>query len=269
MQPLLRVLAVFAAALILLACSGDDGSLPSSPSPSPEPEASPTTPPRQGPQADGPTGPGPRPGASCPVDPAACEFARRLLPLVQSGDLDGLIALAEPVAATCGGNPGFGGPSAALCAAAAPGEVRSGYWDVQAGEGLVVTESEWRRTLTRWLASIRSAQGSDVYGDGALKIGSISCARFEGQPAGVCDTGTVRVHLTFINAHDADPASGTGLPGQRTSFHFTLHRNQSGELRIEGSGTVVPPNTVLLGFEIEGIDQAGRKVVIQHYPWTP
>ena len=66
-----------------------------------------------------------------------------------------------------------------------------------------------------------------------------------------------------------DPARGTGLPGQRVSFHFAAHRTAAGELRIEGIGTVVPPNTVLLPFEIDAVDRDGKAVVIQHYPWTP
>jgi hypothetical protein len=202
------------------------------------------------------------------VEQNICDFARRLLPLVDQGNLDGIVALAEPVSATCPAG-GLGGPSAALCAGAAPGEVRRGYWEVQAGEGLVVTESEWRRTLTRWFASIRVAQGSDAYGPGQLRIGAISCARDRGEPSGRCGSEAVRIHLTFINSPSLDPSQGTGLPGQRISFHFAAHRNAAGDLKVEGSGTIVPPNTVLLPFEIDAVDAGGKLLVIQYYPWTP
>jgi hypothetical protein len=182
--------------------------------------------------------------------------------------VDGIIALAEPVGATCPAG-GLGGPSAALCAGAAAGEVRRGYWDVQAGEGLVVTEAEWRRTLSRWFASIRAAQGSDAYGPGALRIGAISCGRDRGEPSGRCGSETVRIHFTFVNSPAMDPSQGTGLPGQRISFHVAAHRNAAGDLKIEGSGTIVPPNTVLLPFEIDAVYASGRQFVMQFYPWAP
>jgi hypothetical protein len=178
------------------------------------------------------------------------------------------VALAEPVGATCPAG-GLGGPSAALCASAAPGEVRRGYWDAQAGEGLVVTEAEWRRTLTRWFASIRVAEGSDVYGPGKLRIGAISCARNRSDPSGRCGNETIRIHFTFINSPAIDPSQGTGLPGRRVSFHFTAHRSSAGDLRLEGVGTVVPPNTVLLPFEVDAVDASGNQFITQYYPWRP
>jgi hypothetical protein len=278
--------AVFAAAtsLALLACSGDnptppvstapiqppqDGSATVAPEPTDAPEPTPTLS-RQGPTGDGPTGPGPLPGGPCPVEQDICDFARRLLPLVEQGNAGAILALTEPVASTCPVTPiGFGGPSVELCAGAAPGTVVRGYWDVQAGEGLVVTEAEWRRTLTRWFAGIRTAQGSDAYGPGQLRIGAISCARNRSEPSGRCGSEMVRIHFTFINSPSLDPSQGTGLPGQRVSFHFTAHRGAAGELRLEGSGTVVPPNTVLLAFENDAVDASGRQFIVQYYPWTP
>jgi hypothetical protein len=75
--------------------------------------------------------------------------------------------------------------------------------------------------------------------------------------------------MTFINSPSLDPASGTGLPGQRTSFSFVSHRNAAGELKLEGSGTTVPPNTVLLAWSVAAVDAGGRQVGIEYYPWTP
>jgi hypothetical protein len=148
------------------------------------------------------------------------------------------------------------------------GEIRRGYWDVQGGEGLIVTEAEWRRTLQRWLGAIRAAQGSDAFGDGRLRIGAISCGRNPQMPAGTCQTVS-RVQFTFINAQSADVAQGTGLPGQRTTFHIAIHRGGSGEYRVEGSGTIVPPNSALEDLRLDAIDADGKPFLIQYYPWTP
>jgi hypothetical protein len=260
------VIVTFLVSVFFIACSGESDT-PPSPTPPGQVEPSPTPPPRQGPQTDGPTGPGPQPGRPCPVERDICDFAVRLLDLTSSGNLDGLVALTDPVPATCPA-AGLGGPSAALCAGAAPGEMRRGYWDFQAGEGLVVTEAEWRRTIGRWLASIRGAQGSDVYGPGGLRIGGVSCPRDTTQPAGVCSPAGIRVNLTFINPPTLDPSMGTGLPGQRTSFSFTLHRTAAG-LKVEGFGTIVPPNTVLLAWSVDAVEANGKAMIIEYYPWTP
>ena len=268
------LLAVFAAAtsLALLACGGDNPPAEPQPSsPAPEVQVPPSpTPSRQGPTADGPTGPGPRPGGPCPVEQDICDFARRLLPLVEQGNADAILALTEPVASTCPVTPiGFGGPSMELCVGAAPGKVVRGYWDTQGGEGVIVTEAEWRRTLSRWFASIRAAQGSDIYGSGQLRIGAISCAHLPAEPPGRCGQSDVRVQFTFINSPATDFADGTGIPGQRTSFHFAMHRSPSGDLKIDGFGNVVPPNTVLLRFAQNAVDRDGKPLVLEYYPWTP
>jgi hypothetical protein len=31
----------------------------------------------------------------------------------------------------------------------------------------------------------------------------------------------------------------------------------------------VPPNAILLPFEIDAVDASGKQFVIQYYPWTP
>ena len=268
----LALLAVFG--VWIAGCRGDSEQRPGSAAPEPgvtrppTPDVGSSPPPGPGQPSDGPTGPGPESGRPCPVDQAVCDLAERLVSLMEQGNLDAILALAEPVPATCPSG-GLGGPSAALCTGAASGELRFGYWDVQAGEGLIVTEAEWRRTLDRWIAGIAVAQGSDVYGPGGLRIGAISCARDAAQPSGVCRAEEIRSHLTFINSPATDPASGIGLPGQRISFHFTLRLTPTGESRIEGFGTVVPPNSVLLPFEIEAVLREGGPVVVEYYPWTP
>lgn len=268
-----RLLAVAVVTLSLLAaCSGDDD-VPGGPAPSPttgtvsSPNATPTLPPLAAP-ADGPTGPGPTAGAPCPVDQATCDLARQVLFAIQAGDVDAFMRMAEPVEATCPSR-GFGGPSPALCQGASEGERRRGYWDIQGGEGLIVPEADFRRTLQRWFESIRAASGSDVYGPGQVRIGSISCARRPLDPPGSCSAGMRRMHFTFINPPNLDPARGTGLPGQRTSFHVSLPEGSGGQLRIDGFGSVVPPNTVLLAFRQEFRLQDGQPVILQYYPWMP
>jgi hypothetical protein len=202
------------------------------------------------------------------VEQTVCDFARQLLLPLQQGNIDGLLALSEPIAATCP-SAGFGGPSPALCAGAVPGEVRHGYRDVQGGEGLIVTEAEWRRTLARWTAGIAAAQGSDVYGAGRLRIGGVSCGRALNTPSGRCEEDDVRIQFTFINSPAASVEQGTGIPGRRVSFHVALKRGPADQFKVIGSGTVVPPNTVLLDWEIEVSDASGRRLVVQYYPWTP
>jgi hypothetical protein len=178
------------------------------------------------------------------------------------------MALSEAVPATCP-SQGFGGPSPALCDGAAPGEVRLGYWDVQAGEGLIVTEAELRATLERRLLALSGAAGSDVYGTGELRVGALSCARAPGAPQGSCDQGWLRVHLTYISPASLDASQGTGIPGERTSFHVSLHRDSTGELKLDGIGTIVPPNSVLQPMQIEAYADDGELVTLQFYPWTP
>jgi hypothetical protein len=272
-MPLVRFLAVGVLTLSLLtACSTDDDG-PAGPPPSPTsgsaspPNTTPTLPPLGAP-GDAPTGPGPTAGAPCPVDQATCDFARQVLSALQAGDADAFMRMAEPVEATCPSR-GFGGPSPSLCQGAREGETRRGYWDIQGGEGLIVPEADFRRTLQRWFESISAASGSDVYGSGQVRIGSISCARRSSDPPGSCSAGMRRVHFTFINPPNLDPARGTGLPGQRTSFHVSLHEGPGGQLRIDGFGSVVPPNTVLLAFRQEFRLQEGQPVTLQYYPWTP
>ena len=231
---------------------------------SPAGSAAPTPP--LGPPGSEPTGPGPQPGRPCPIDQRVCAMAVTLLPVLSNGQIDALVAMSEPVAATCPSAGFVASPS--LCQGAAAGEVRRGYWAVQGGEGLLVPEEEWRRTLQGWSESIRQASGNDVYGPGSLRVGSVTCSRPQGPPSGQC-TGEMRINFTFINAPNLDPSRGTGIPGQRITFHISLHAVADGSLKVDGFGNVVPPNSVLLSSREEYAAPDGRNMVIEYYPWTP
>jgi hypothetical protein len=264
--------------LLLSACSSASPSpeatataqaeTPGALTPAATPSGGPAAPtPPLGPPGSDPTGPGPQPGRPCPIDQRVCAMAVTLLPVLSNGQIDALVAMSEPVAATCPSS-GFGIPSPSLCQGAAAGEVRPGYWAVQGGEGLIVPEEDWRRTLQRWSESIRQASGNDVYGPGALRVGSVSCSRPQGPPSGQC-IGEMRINFTFINAPSLDPTRGTGIPGQRTTFHISLHAVADGSLKVDGFGNVVPPNSVLLSFRSEYAAADGRNMVVEYYPWTP
>ena len=214
--------------------------------------------------ADGPTGPGPQPGLACPVAAVLCEFAVQLEAAFEAGDVDAFLSLAQPVNATCTGQPASG-TTPALCEAAAPGELRDGYWALQGGEGLVVTEAELRGGLARWFDAIaRHSEATDAYGPGDLRIGSISCTRGLDQAGGVCIGNSLQVHFTFINPPDAQ---GTGLPGQRISFHVSASV-VDGVPKANGFGTIVPPNSALVAKVIQVQDGTGNPLLVEVYPWT-
>jgi hypothetical protein len=267
-QRLVRLLPLpFACGAILLAaCVGADNAPTASPTPSAVPSSAPTTA-APTPIASTPTvtPPSPEP-VQCPVDSSICEFAISLQALLAAGDLDGLLERAAPVAATCPGG-GIGGPSPRLCAGATSGEQREGYWDVQAGEGLVVSEDEFRAALGRWLAAIGSADGNDERGVGELQLGAVSCTREPDARSGDCLASGIRAHYTFVNSTGADPAQGTGLPGERTTFHLSVRR-VSDELRVDGVGTIVPPNAALDALTINAVTPEGNPALIEFYPWA-
>ena len=276
MKTLLPLLVLLALAAVACGNDGDNDSAgptpttlapPTATQPSGNNPGPPTATPPRGAPADGPSSAGPQPGRPCPVEQRVCAMASTLLPILSNGQVDALVAMSEPVPATCP-SAGLGGPSPSLCQGAAAGEVRRGFWDVQAGEGLIVPEADWRRTLQRWTESIGQAAGNDVYGPGALRVGSISCARPAGTPGGQC-SADIRIHFTFINAPSLDPSRGTGLPGQRTSLHVSLHAAADGSLKVDGFGNIVPPNTVLLSFWNEYAGSDGRNMVVEYYAWTP
>ena len=214
---------------------------------------------------DTPTQPGPVPGVACPVAVALCEFAVQMESVFATGNADAFFAAANPVGGTCTGVENLGGPSAGLCAGAAPNEVRYGYWAIQGGESLIVTEAELRDAMQRWFDSISRAGGaSDAYGSGELKTGSISCTRRPERPSGDCIGNSIQVHFTFINP---EAVNGTGLPGQRISFHVSASV-VDGAVRANGFGTVVPPNRVLSSDLIDVTDSNGNPLLVEIYPWT-
>lgn len=264
-QPLLLLLC--AAAWFVAACSSGGSA-------NPEPTAtfeatataeaapSPTQPANIG---DNPTQPGPIPGVACPVAVVICEFAVQMETIFEAGDADAFFAAANPVGGICTGDEALGGPSAALCEGAAPSETRFGYWAIQGGESLIVTEAELRGAMQRWFSSIaRAGGGSDVYGSGELKIGSISCTRKPERPSGDCIGNSIQVHMTFINPEMVD---GTGMPGQRITFHVSASV-VDGAVRANGFGTVVPPNRVLMPSLINVTDSTGNPLLLEIYPWT-
>ena len=194
-----------------------------------------------------------------------CEFAVQLEAAIEAGDADAFFALAQPVAAVCAGQPGSGAASAALCEGATSNERREGYWALQGGEGLIVTEAELRGGLAVWFDAIaRHSEASDVYGPGELRIGSISCTRRPEQSSGVCIGNSIQVHFTFINPQAAE---GTGIPGQRISFHVSASV-VDGAPRANGFGTVVPPNSVLVPRVFDVRDSTGNPLLAEVYPWT-
>jgi hypothetical protein len=255
------IAAVFSMGLI--ACSdGPDNPAPTATAPAGTIEA-PTRPPAV---TTVPATATPVPVPPCPVELAICTFALGLLPLLDAGDADALLRLAEPVEATCP-SAGLGGPSPSLCAGASTGEKRSGYWDVQAGEGLIVPEADVRRTLDRWFTSIEAATGNDGWGPGELRIGAIACSRALGAAKGQCDGQQVDVIFTFINSPDTPFERGTGLPGQRTTFF--VRASGSGDLKVNGFGTTVPPNAFLDSLVLSAVGNDGRPYTLESYPWKP
>jgi hypothetical protein len=261
------MLCLAAALFFQTACSdsGADTSRVDTPTPTQVAEATP-------PPVPSPTLPpglvAPEPGLPCPIQASVCEFAIRLFPIIAAGDVDAFLALTEPVPVVCRGTRGIGGPSAALCADAAIDETRFGYWDTRAGEGLAVTEAEFRSKLERWFNLIPQARGEDEYGPGALRVGSVACARLHSEPAGVCGKGWLLVHFTLISPA-ADPSQGVGIPGERTTFHVSLHEGADGELRINGFGQSVPSNATLEAFSLDAQTDTGEIVLLEFYPWTP
>ncbi len=206
------------------------------------------------------------PGPACPVDATSCDFAKMLLPILDSGDAETLLRLAEPVETTCP-SAGLGGPSPSLCAGAVAGEKRAGYWDVQAGEGLIVPEADLRRTLERWFLSIDAAGGSDAWGPGELRIGAIACSRALGAASRQCDGQQVDMLFTFINSPQTPLERGTGLPGQRTTFF--VRASAIGGLKVQGFGTSVPPNGFLESLVLSSVGNDGRPYTRESYPWKP
>jgi hypothetical protein len=262
----LLLVSVACGASLLAACIGAGDAPTASPTPSAVPTEAPTTAvPTVVTSTSTATPSSPEP-VRCPVDSSICEFAISLQALLAAGDLDGLLERTAPVTAICPAGD-LGGPSPRLCEGAASGEQREGYWDVQAGEGLVVSEDELRVSLGRWLAAIASAGGRDERGDGQLQLGAVSCNREPAAPSGDCFPSGIRAHYTFITSTDADPAQGTGLPGERITFHLSVRRVSDG-LRIDGVGTIVPPNAALEGVTVEAITAEGDPAVVEFYPWA-
>lgn len=207
----------------------------------------------------------PLPGAACPVPVAVCQFAADMERILETGDADAFFAAARPVMATCAAEPARN-MTAAVCAGAAPGDTRPGYWALQGGEGLIVTEAELRGGLVRWFDAIaRASTISDGYGPGELRVGSVSCTRRADQPSGVCLGNSIQAHFTFINPQEN--VSGTGTAGERISFHVSASVIDN-VLYANGIGTVVPPNSVLSASTINIQDGQGNPMLVEVYPWT-
>jgi hypothetical protein len=192
-----------------------------------------------------------------------CEFAVQLEAALEAGNADALFAMGAPVTVECSTTSAA---SVVLCEGAVAGEQRQGYWVLQGGEGLVVAETELRGGLAPWFDAIaRHGETADVYGPGELRVGSISCTRKPDQPKGTCLGNSLQVHFTFINPQQVQ---STGLPGQRITFHVSASV-VDGVPKVNGFGTVVPPNSVLLPDVIELSDTAGNPLLAEVYPWTP
>ncbi len=247
--------------LLVAACGGGTSATPE-PSPTavePTPEATTAA------ASDVPTKPGPEPGVACPVAVAICQFAVDMETIVKTGDIDAFFADATMVTATCSGEATTPGTSPGLCEGAAANEVREGYWALQGGEALVVTESELRAAMARWFDSVARAGGtSDSYGPGEMRIGAISCTRRPEANSGDCIGNSIQVHFTFINP---ETVNGTGTPGQRITFHISAGV-VDGVPRANGLGTVSPPNRTLTPSVINIQDGQGNPLLVEVYPWT-
>jgi hypothetical protein len=272
--PLMVLVLMIVAAVvagIVLASAGSDGPSTAQPPPidtrtAPPGSGAPTPLPRGAP-ADGPTRAGPAPGSACPVQTDICDFAVQVMSLIQAKDLNGLLNIAEPVQANCPepGTGGFGGPSAELCRGATTGEARMGYWEVQAGEGLIVPEARFREAVQAWLDRANSpATERDLYGGPQARIGSIACYRDLSKRQGTCGDEVVHVIITFVSPE----VTGPGSTPHRTAFYISAHRDSAGALRIEGIGQSVPPNAMLLAFQTESVVN-GNPGIFAYYPWTP
>ena len=242
---------------------------------------------------DEPTGPGPVPGGPCPVQQDICDFAVAILAIAEAGDVDAFIAVSEPRTYVCGPpdqidemgglvcNPTPEGEKAREGAGAPEGTRRPAFMEMQGGEGVLATESMFRGAARRWFDSMASASTArDIYGPGEPRIGVVSCVRSATQPAGTCGAEIIRVEITFINPPDLPTDRGTGFPGQRITFHISFHRDSSGALKVDGMGTVAPPNSVLVASPSErsftfepGFFEATFYGILSGisaaYPWTP
>jgi len=221
--------------------------------------------------ADDPAGPGPIPGEPCPVEPDVCEFAVLVTSLIEAGDGDALFALGSAVPGRCpaaGRFGGFGGPTIELCAGAAEGDIAYGYWVVQAGEGVLDTQSSFLNRIRFWLdASTSALVGPDSYGPGAARVGSIACTRAVDAPPGTCDGNWIDLNVTLILAESAPP--GSGAPGHRATFFLRTRREGDGTLVINGIGNSVPPNAILQSLLLNAATDSGEQVLLESYPWTP
>jgi hypothetical protein len=185
--------------------------------------------------------------------------------VITANDVDGFFARATPVNVACSGEATTRGASVALCKDAAASEVRQGFWALQGNSGLVVSEAELRDAVRRWFdAASRAGGTTDVYGPGAVQVGSVSCTRRADQAQGECSGSSIQVHFTFINPENVQ---GTGTTGTRVDFHVSASMID-GAMRANGLGTVSPPSRVLSSSAIDLQDAQGNPLVLEVYPWT-
>lgn len=92
--------------------------------------------------------------SSCPVETFVCQAAATVRGMLEQGDLDALFASGQPASFTCPETAGQLDPLAPLCAGAAVGDIRSGYWvaRLQSDGGVVVQEAAARKIVEEFLA---------------------------------------------------------------------------------------------------------------------
>jgi hypothetical protein len=191
--------------------------------------------------------------------------------LVMAKDVNALVAASQPRMFTCSATNRFGmGGTNDICTGFPDGASRPGFQDPQGGEGHLDTEAGFRAYAARiFEAAGNVSTAPDAAGPPQARIGSLSCERAPTAPPSMCGNDYVWVHITFINAPGQPPERALGLPGQRTTFGISAHRDASGELKVDGIGvTTVPPNSVLEAGESPS-SFGGKPGVVRRYAWTP
>ncbi|MGK2964234.1 MAG: helix-turn-helix domain-containing protein [Tepidiformaceae bacterium] len=141
----------------------------------------------------------------CPVDQAACDFAREIDRWLETGDSAALAAASVPIAYTCPDPDAQGaGRNLPLCEGGAQGELRDGFRvSVAASDQMeVFTAADWEDALNDFLAGVLPA---NVTLADAPRVSGIICPDFAPDCSG---DFVIVTNLT---------AAGTGQGGQ--PFH--------------------------------------------------
>jgi len=199
-------------------------------------------------------------GAPCPVDDARCNFAREVLDLVRAGNVEPLLAAAEPEMLECAEHLA----DDPICQGVPKGDsVPVFYAGDRSGEGRPVTAVEFGARLGA-LASGSSGDAGlrDGYGSGELQLAAIQCTVAAGE-TGPCP-GDFSVVMTWLEP-------GTYVPVRRAlALSFSMDESGTPHLRsfTEPSLISTLPHA-LYGGEIETTTMDNNPITLTWYPWRP